>query len=227
MQQTIAATLLVSALAFELAGAWTQAAGRWQHAIGIQRHALSSPYPSSPTVAPRMSKQDANNISILKKPPIKGLLFDCDGTLVDSMPMWANNWVQTCAEFGIDLDEARFFKLAGMTIEDTLKHLSQEQGKEVDEKEFFRRKDQLSRESIKLVREIYPVAQAARDGYGVYKMAVVSSGPRAMVEQFLQQTNLRHLFEVMVCAEDVMNHKPHPEPFLIAAQKLGVELQTS
>ena len=71
------------------------------------------------------------------------------------------------------------------------------------------------------------MAQAARDGYGVYKMAVVSSGPRAMVEQFLQQTNLRHLFEVMVCAEDVMNHKPHPEPFLIAAQKLGVELQTS
>ena len=60
---------------------------------------------------------------------IKGLLFDCDGTLVNSMPVWANNWVETCSEFGLELDEERFYQLAGLTIEDTLNVLCREQGK--------------------------------------------------------------------------------------------------
>ena len=43
--------------------------------------------------------------------------------------------------------------------------------------------------------------------------------------QFLQQTNLRQLFSVLVCAEDVTHHKPHPEPFLAAAKLLGANPQ--
>lgn len=156
-------------------------------------------------------------------PVIEGLLFDCDGTLVNSMPVWACNWVETCAEFGLDLDEARFYQLAGMTVEETLQQLCTEQGVQVDAEAFFARKDELAADAVKRVTEIYPVAQIAREAHGKFKMGVVSSGPRSMVEQFLEQTNLRHLFEVLVCAEDVTHHKPHPEPFLVAAERLNVQ----
>ena len=66
---------------------------------------------------------------------------------------------------------------------------------QVDTEAFFLRKDELAAESVKRVTAIPPVAQAARDGYGKVKMAVVSSGPRAMVETFLEQV----LRRVCVC----------------------------
>lgn len=215
--------LLLLVLTVELASAWTPIATRFNlghhPSSAVRRGVLSS---ACASYRPLRTKVRMKSLQPEETGEIQALLFDCDGTLVDSMPMWANNWVETCAEFSIDLDEEGFFELAGLTIQDTLAHLCTEQGKTVDSAEFFRRKDELACDSVKLVTEIFPVAQAARDAHGVYKMAVVSSGPRAMVEQFLQQTELRQLFEVMVCAEDVVNHKPHPEPFLLAAQRLGV-----
>eukprot|EP00802_Teleaulax_amphioxeia_P022226 Tamp_22649.p1 GENE.Tamp_22649~~Tamp_22649.p1 ORF type:complete len:158 (-),score=32.20 Tamp_22649:226-699(-) len=90
---------------------------------------------------------------------IQGLLFDCDGTLVNSMPMWADNWVETCSEFGLALDHERFYSLAGLTIEETLEALCREQGKQVNAEEFFARKDVLAAHSVELVTEISPVAQ--------------------------------------------------------------------
>lgn len=218
--------VLCAALQPQAASAWTAAApaalgaGRGRGPIG-KEHTLSSRCAATRArMMPRgtlemTSRQEAGGA-------IQGLLFDCDGTLVNSMPMWADNWVETCSEFGLALDHERFYSLAGLTIEETLEALCREQGKQVNAEEFFARKDVLAAHSVELVTEISPVAQVARDGLGVYKMGVVSSGPRAMVEQFLQQTNLRHLFSVLVCAEDVAHHKPHPEPFLAAATLLGV-----
>jgi HAD superfamily hydrolase (TIGR01509 family) len=214
-------------LGFLLLAGTASAATAWVPSLAVGRstgsrcHALKQL--AAVYVRPsRIQRTPLRMASLPEDGKIQGLLFDCDGTLVNSMPMWADNWVQTCAEFGLELDEQRFFQLAGLTIEETLDRLCKEQGVEVDANKFFKRKDELAAESVKLVKEIYPVAQVARKGSGKYKMAVVSSGPRAMVQQFLRQTNLSHLFQVLVCAEDVTRHKPHPEPFLLAAKLLDL-----
>ena len=73
-----------------------------------------------------------------------------------------------------------------------------------------------------LVKEIAPVVDVARRNKGLVRMAVVSSGPRSMVEALLKQSDIHHLFEFSICAEDVVKHKPSPEPYLKAAAMLRV-----
>lgn len=153
---------------------------------------------------------------------VKGLVFDCDGTLVNSMPMWAENWRRTCKDFGIDFSEDRFYELAGKTLDDTLTVLASEQHVEVDHAEFFRAKDKIVEDLIEYVEEIKPVCDIARHHHNRIPMAVVSSGPRGMVMRLLEQCHLAHLFSVIICAEDVTEHKPHPQPFLRAAHLLNL-----
>jgi hypothetical protein len=135
----VVAVLLVTAL--ESSRAWTQLSG---NSLGASKRSVRMPtVPYRPTPSggvsscrrlshrrPRRPCMDAgqgpqDNCEV----KIEGLLFDCDGTLVNSMPVWANNWVETCREFGLELDEERFYQLAGLTIEETLAVLCQEQGK--------------------------------------------------------------------------------------------------
>ncbi|EKX43869.1 hypothetical protein GUITHDRAFT_110319 [Guillardia theta CCMP2712] len=153
---------------------------------------------------------------------VEALIFDCDGTLVDSMPMWCENWIKTCEHFGMKLTEEEFYSHAGKTVEETFKILCKEQAVDVDPDAFYRKKDDLASEMIPLVREIKPVCDIARANHGRIPMAVVSSGPRKMVAKFLSQCKLETLFAVLICAEDVERHKPHPDPFLTAARSLGI-----
>ena len=113
---------------------------------------------------------------------IDALLFDCDGTLVDSMPMWTANWRETVELFGLSWDDDDFlYKHAGKTIEETLKILCDAQGKQVDVDAFFVAKEENMATLFPHVKEITPVADIARRE-GKRRMAVVSSGPRYMVE---------------------------------------------
>jgi hypothetical protein len=113
---------------------------------------------------------------------IDALLFDCDGTLVDSMPMWTANWRETVELFGLSWDDEDFlYKHAGKTIEETLKILCDAQGKKVDADAFFAAKEENMATLFPHVKEIAPVADIARRE-GKRRMAVVSSGPRYMVE---------------------------------------------
>jgi len=153
---------------------------------------------------------------------IDALLFDCDGTLVDSMPMWTANWRETVELFGLSWDDEDFlYKHAGKTIEETLKILCDAQGKKVDADAFFAAKEENMATLFPHVKEIAPVADIARRE-GKRRMAVVSSGPRYMVEALLKQADMHHLFEFFICADDVKEHKPSPVPYLEAAKKLGI-----
>eukprot|EP00290_Baffinella_frigidus_P001215 CAMPEP_0180179032 /NCGR_PEP_ID=MMETSP0986-20121125/38789_1 /TAXON_ID=697907 /ORGANISM="non described non described, Strain CCMP2293" /LENGTH=164 /DNA_ID=CAMNT_0022132053 /DNA_START=122 /DNA_END=616 /DNA_ORIENTATION=- len=125
---------------------------------------------------------------------IEALIFDCDGTLVDSMPIWAENWRMTCAEFGLQFTTEMFFEHAGKTVEETLRIICAEQQVEtISEKDFITRKDALVEDLIPMMKEIEAVTRVARENNGKRKMAVVSSGPRYMVERLLAQADLDSL----------------------------------
>lgn len=138
--------------------------------------------------------------------------------------MWLENWKITCAHFNIAITDHDFHRHAGRPIEEMLRNLCKEQEIEVDPREFFAEKARRLAPLLPLVREIPPVASIARAAHGRIPIAIVSSGPTDMVRDLLRQCDLLHLFEggVLICAEDVTRHKPHPDPFLLAAERLGI-----
>ena len=77
-------------------------------------------------------------------------------------------------------------------------------------------------QSIERVQPISPVLKIVQNNYRRKPLAIVSGGSKDLVERILNVLQIRNLFSVKVCAEDTLRSKPHPDPFLHAAQLLKV-----
>lgn len=159
------------------------------------------------------------------KPGIKGLIFDLDGTLADTMPYHFRGWQLACKKFGAEIDTAFLRKHTGspgwLIAEEIIKKCnlgdSVTTDQIIEEKlaEFF--KDQPK------VKPIIPVADIVKKYYGILPMAVGTGGHREAVERTLAITDLRKYFDIIITANDVENFKPHPETFLKCAELMGVD----
>jgi beta-phosphoglucomutase-like phosphatase (HAD superfamily) len=150
------------------------------------------------------------------------LIFDCDGTLADTMPSHFVAWSQMVAQHGIAFSEQRFYELGGVPSDRIIAILSDETGVPVNDiPSMVAHKEHLYVQSIGAVRRIDEVCAVAERYHGVLPMAVASGGERAIVAQTLAVIGIDHLFEAIVGAEDTQLHKPDPDPFLEAARRLG------
>jgi len=152
----------------------------------------------------------------------KALIFDCDGTLADSMPVHYLVWAKTMARHSIGFTEKRFYELAGWPADKVAAQLALEGGKPLDALAVSQEKDREFIRQIHLVRPNELVVAVARRHRGVIPMAVGSGTVRRIVEKELSALGILEWFEAIVCAEDVERHKPEPDVFLAAAQRLGV-----
>lgn len=150
------------------------------------------------------------------------LIFDCDGTLVDTMPGHFVIWRDTLAPLGIPLDETRFYALAGVSSVGTVEILAREHGVTVDAASVAREKDRryLAREATD--RPIDVVVRIAREARGKKKLAVASGNVTSIVQRTLRGAGIDDLFEVVVGADQVAHGKPAPDLFLRAASLVGV-----
>ena len=156
---------------------------------------------------------------------IQAIIFDCDGTLADTMPLHWHAWQRVAKRHGIAFTEARFYALGGVPSRDILKTLSQEQGLSIDPIGIAREKEE---EYIALLAHIGPiemVVQVAHDHFGKIPLAVASGGTRAIIDKVLVHLGIRQLFGAVVTSEDVLHQKPAPDIFLEAARRLGVPPQ--
>jgi beta-phosphoglucomutase-like phosphatase (HAD superfamily) len=159
------------------------------------------------------------------KQGIKGLIFDLDGTLVDSMPFHFRGWKSACEKFGAEIDTAFLRKHTGspgwLIAGEILKKCGLNGRVTVDEImnqkliEFY--KDQ------HLVKSIQPVVDIVKKYHGILPMSVGTGGHREAVERSLEVTGLRQYFDIIVTANDVDNFKPHPETFLKCAEMMQIE----
>lgn len=156
---------------------------------------------------------------------IKGLIFDCDGTLADTMPLHWRAWQVVTARHRIHLAEDRFYALGGVPSRDILKMLSDEQGVPLDHLAVAREKESEYLPLIAQVEPINTVVGVARENYGKIPLAVASGGTRKIIEQVLHHLGIQHLFQAIVTSEDVVNQKPAPDIFLEAARRVGVPPQ--
>jgi len=158
-------------------------------------------------------------------PGPRGIIFDCDGTLADTMPLHWRAWQVISRRHGFALNEERFYSLGGVPSRDILKLLSAEQGIALDPLAVAREKEAEYLPLIAQVEPINTVVGTAREHYGRIPLAVASGGTRRVIEQVLEHLGIRQLFQAVVTTEDVVNQKPAPDIFLEAARRIGVPPQ--
>jgi beta-phosphoglucomutase-like phosphatase (HAD superfamily) len=152
----------------------------------------------------------------------QGIIFDCDGTLADTMPLHWRAWQVITARHRLHLPEERFYALGGVPSRDIIKMLGQEQGLTIDHLAVAREKEAEYLPLIAQVEPINTVVGVARANYGKIPLAVASGGTRRIIEQVLEHLGIRQLFAAIVTSEDVVNQKPAPDIFLEAARRIGV-----
>jgi HAD superfamily hydrolase (TIGR01509 family) len=160
----------------------------------------------------------------LPEGPFAAYLFDCDGTIVDSMPLHFIAWNRALSEYGCtSFSEDNFYRMGGIPVADVVAELNRRDGLAIPVEEFAHRKECLCYELIHDLQPIPEVLEHIHASHGKIPFAVVSGSTRQSVEMSLSVLGILNLFDVLVCAGDYRRGKPDPEPFLLAAQRLGVE----
>jgi beta-phosphoglucomutase family hydrolase len=156
---------------------------------------------------------------------IKGLVFDCDGTLADTMPLHWRAWQIIARRHDLYFPEDRFYALGGVPSRDILKMLAAEQGRSLDHIAVAHEKENAYLPLMAEVEPIHAVVEIARANYGKIPMAVASGGTQPIIVPVLEHLKIRHFFNAVVTSEMVKNQKPAPDIFLEAARLIGVEPQ--
>lgn len=156
---------------------------------------------------------------------IQGIVFDCDGTLADTMPLHWIAWNRIATRHGLHFPEDRFYALGGVPSRDILKLLSREQNIALDPIAVSAEKEDEYLPMLAQVQPIEAVVSVARAYHGKIPMAVASGGQKPIIEQVLVHLGIRHLFDAIVTSEDVTQQKPAPDIFLEAARRIGIAPQ--
>ncbi|HPF59741.1 MAG TPA: HAD family phosphatase [Candidatus Competibacteraceae bacterium] len=154
---------------------------------------------------------------------IRGLIFDCDGTLVDTLPLHYAAWSETFAELGLSCPLEFLLRHNGKPTDRIVALYNTEFNQAIDIKQFTEDKERRTYARLDLAQPLEPVAALARRYYGHLPMAVVSGSNRANVERALRAAGLRELFPVALTADDGLPPKPAPDLFLEAARQIDVD----
>jgi beta-phosphoglucomutase family hydrolase len=152
----------------------------------------------------------------------RAYLFDCDGTIVDSMPLHYIAWKEALAEWNCEFDEELFYSWGGRPVAEIVSALNQMNGLSMPVEAVAKRKESLYYEQLPQLKAIPEVIEHIEAQHGRIPLAVVSGSRRNSVEGSLTTLNLLDKFETIVSAEDYKNGKPAPDAFLLAASRLGV-----
>jgi len=159
------------------------------------------------------------------KPGIKGLIFDLDGTLADTMPYHFKSWKIACQKFGANIDTAFLRKHTGSPgwlIADEIIKKCKLTGR-VTSVQIIEEKLNEFNKYHHLIKPIIPVLEIVKKYHGKLPMAVGTGGHRNAVERTLEITDMRKYFDIIITANDVKNFKPHPETFLKCAELMGIQ----
>ncbi len=151
------------------------------------------------------------------------LLFDCDGTLANTMPLHHVAWNEALKPYGIDCPPSFIDTHAGKSAEQVGEEAARHWGIELDSVKIAAEKEALFEQMVHRAQPIDVVLETARGHFGKLPMGVVSGGMRHLVQLTLEQIGAGGLFSVIVTADDPVPPKPSPEIFLEAARRLGVE----
>ena len=154
---------------------------------------------------------------------VKGLIFDCDGTLADTMPIHIEAWAATFAARGISCPPDFIEQVKGMPAENIIAEFNRRYNYTIDAISFAKEKNHRAQRRLGEAQPIQPVVNIVLQHLNLLPMAVASGGTRENVLLTLDIIGLTTCFETVITADDHVAPKPDPEIFLEAAKRMSVE----
>ncbi|TRX65945.1 HAD family phosphatase [Carboxylicivirga sp. M1479] len=171
-----------------------------------------------------MNKQSKSNPKAIPVADnIKGLIFDMDGTLVNSTPIHYKAWLEACRPFGVEFSYDFFITLTGRPVVELSKDLIARYQMDISAIELVNKKEQLVENNLHHVQLIQPVIDVMDKFQGKLPMAVGTGASRERAQRLLSDAGIIERFDIIVTSDDVDNYKPHPDTFLKAAKGIGVD----
>jgi HAD superfamily hydrolase (TIGR01509 family) len=154
--------------------------------------------------------------------PFQAYLFDCDGTIADSMPLHYIAWKKALSEWNCEFDENLFYAWGGRPIAEIVAALNENHGLYMPVEIVAQRREKFYSELLHQLTAVPEVSEHIEAQHGRIPFAVVSGSTRESVTASLTALNILDRFDTLVCAGDYQKSKPDPEPFLLAATRLGI-----
>ncbi len=155
-------------------------------------------------------------------PDTRGLIFDCDGTLVDSMPLHMNAWEAAFKKYNSYYNEDFLYSLKGMKELEIIDLYNKKFKTNLDPHLMVNTKHDFFMEHINDVKPIELIVDIAKSFYGKLPLAVVSGSVGKIVKSELKVLGILNLFEVILTADDPYKPKPDPDVFYAAASKINL-----
>ena len=149
-------------------------------------------------------------------------LFDCDGTIADSIPLHYVAWRNALATWNCEFPEQLFYAWGGFSVAEIIMRLNEKHTLKMPVEDVARSKEDYYFKSLPNLRPVPEVLEHINSSYGQIPFTVVSGSTRDSVTASLTSLGLLEKFEVLVCPGDYKRGKPDPESFLLAAAQLRV-----
>ena len=149
-------------------------------------------------------------------------IFDCDGTIADSMPLHYKAWQRALAEWQCDYPEALFYAWGGKPVRTIVAELNAMHGLSMPVEAVAARKDAYYQELLPQLQPIPLAVEHVYAQFGRIPLAVASGSRRDSVIGSLTTLGILDKFATLVCAEDYVHGKPAPDCFLLAAERLAI-----
>lgn len=160
------------------------------------------------------------------RPSIRAIVFDFDGVVVDSEPLYEKAENRLFEQYGIQVPPEDWKQFKGMSERDFLQLIRQKYG-------IPAKTDTLRQLGRSYLREVFAAELDYMPGFlefyrkikSSYTIGLVTSSARDIIEWVFGNTAVQNHFEYLLTGEDTQNNKPHPEPYLMMARRIGIEAQ--
>ena len=153
----------------------------------------------------------------------EGLIFDMDGTLIDTMPVHAKAWGMVGKQFGYEFDSQIMYNLGGATVRTIAEEMMKSANMPLERlDEVITAKRALSYQLIPSQSTLLPTFGIVKHFYQKKPIALGSGSHRKIIDMLIDKLDIASYFNAIVSADDVKAHKPHPETFLRCAELIKI-----
>lgn len=153
---------------------------------------------------------------------VKGLIFDLDGTVANTMQNHFLSWREAVSPYGINFTAALFKSLTGTPRDATILKLNKLFNVEMDPVEVGSIKGATFKKLVHETKEITVVADVIRKYHNVLPMSIGTGSTKNGAKKTLEVIGMTHFFDIVITSNDIENPKPHPETFLKCAELMKV-----